>query len=205
MTVRHLGSSSPEITPSLRAVDPLRGTAPHPPPGLNSAPQDDCGIHGPRAEQSAASERAEQAYRDWLAVPESARPLATSSDLLAKEFDRAIHARWMSDVGGAYSNEALGRRCGIDEKGIRQWRSGSKRIPLAALMVMPPALAVEVVQWVSQRCGLGRHQRPVAALAEVLTRIERTEVLAGDRAETLRELVDAQRRIQERIAALVST
>ncbi len=191
MSAGHHGSSSPNVTPSLRAVDLPRGSAPH----IDGDPRNDCSLQ---------SHRAEQAYRDWKAIPESARPLSTAHETLWKEFDRIVHARWMSDVGGAYSNEAVGRRCGIDEKGVRQWRTGAKRIPLAALMVMPQPLAVEVIQWISQRCGLGRQQRPVAALGEVLTRIEQAEVRADDRAETLRELLDAQRRIGERIAALVT-
>ncbi len=201
MSVGHHGSSSPNGTPSLRAVDPPRGSDPHPGDGLNSDSRNDCTLQPVRAERTVASDRAEQAYRDWNSIPNSQKPLATAHEELWKSFDRIIHERWLKDTG-AYTNEAIARRCGIDEKGVRQWRDGAKRLPAAAFMVLPPSIAIDTIQWISERRGLGRQQRAVAVLADVVTRVEQQSVAPEDRDETLRALIDAQSRIAARIAAL---
>lgn len=188
------GTATPRERPSSpRAVDPLREGSTHHESGLNSASENHCTMQ---------SVRAERAYRDWNAVPGSSRPLNVAHDSVHKMFDELLHAHWMRGEE-AYTNELLGRSCGIDEKGIRQWRDGAKRLPLAALMVLPPTIAVEIIQWISERRGLGRQQRAVTRLADSVAQLEKP-VAADDRDEVLRGLIDAQRRIADRIAALAT-
>lgn len=191
MSVRHLGSPSPEVAQPVRAVEASRAECTHLNSGLNEAYENSSTIQ---------SERAERAYRDWNAVPGSLRPLNVAHDTVHKMFDGLLHGHWMRGEE-AYTNESLGRSCGIDEKGVRQWRDGAKRIPLAALLVLPPTVSVEMIQWISERRGLGRQQRAVTQLAEAVGRLEKP-VAPDDREDVLRSLIDAQSRIAARIAAL---
>lgn len=156
------GSAPRERPSSPRAVDPNREHSADQAVGLSESAG------------TLQSSRAELAYRDWNAVPESDRPLPKACGEAAKAVDTILHARSMrGDMGS--SNEALARACGVDEKGIRQWRKNDKRIPLAALLLMPASVSVEIIQWVAHRRGLGRPAAtPLGQLDDALTAVEKS-------------------------------
>lgn len=153
-----------------------------------------------RAERSVSSVRSEAAYKDWLAVAPSDRPLSVAHAATAKHFDGLMHTHWLRGEE-AYSNVAVARASGIDEKHVRQWRTGEKRIPLAALLTMPPTLANAIVTWIGETRGFDRQQRALTSLATALDRVD-APVRAEDRDEVLRGLRDARDRIIARLDAL---
>lgn len=146
-----------------------------------------------RTEQTPPSARAS---RPPLAPAGSAR-LA-----VADQLDVLVQARW--DAGDAWaSNRALARTCVVDEKIIRQWRDARKSLPVSALLVLPPTLVHELVTWVQDERALTPHRRGVPMLTEALDRLD-APVARDDRDEVMRSLIDAQRRISERIARLAT-
>lgn len=142
------------------------------------------------------SMRGAASHRDWLAVPPSERPLAVARGEVAGALDRAMHAHWLAGEG-AFSNCAVARACGVTEGIVRGWRSGQRPIPVAALLVMPPTLAAEVVSLVRDRRALSPHQRGVPALLDAVAALDRP-ARPEDVADLKRALREAERAIQAR-------
>lgn len=163
----HGDAAMRERTQEARTVDPARAERTYL-NGASATAQDPVVDEAPR---TAHSLRCEQAYRDWQATPPSQRPLAVARGELARAFDAAMHAHWLAGEG-AFSNVAVARSCGIDERNVRQWRDGEKAMPVAALLVMPATLTNELVTLVRERRGLAVHQRGLAALAAALDQLE---------------------------------
>lgn len=55
----------------------------------------------------------------------------------------------MRDEG--FTNEAVADVVGVHEKEIRQWRAAKKRIPLAAILALPPVLASYVIRAIASQ------------------------------------------------------
>lgn len=96
------------------------------------------GVAGVQGARSGTSVRAEQAWQHWTAKPVVERPLEVAARNVARELDKAM-------MHFGYTNEAVADFCNVHEKEIRQWRAAHKRIPLAAILVMPSALAVALL------------------------------------------------------------
>ena len=138
--------------------------------------------------------RAEVAYRDLNALPPSQRPLAVARAALARAFDAALHEHWLRG-DAAYSNCAVARAVGVDEKTVRQWRDGEKPIPAAALSLLPGVLHDQVLAEISRMRGRAR-KRAVVMLREVVTGL-RAELAHEDAREVRRAIHDAQRELLE--------
>ncbi len=79
-----------------------------------------------------------------VARPQVESRLATARSEFAARFDAVL--RRHAELGNvAMSNGAIARRLGVTEKIIRQWRSGDKPMPAAALCVFAPTLQAEVI------------------------------------------------------------
>lgn len=193
-----LPARSPEVTALPRTAEASRAEYPH----LNGAGATAGDYAEDEVPRTAHSIRCQKAYRDWLALPPSQRPLAVARGEIARSFDTAMHAHWLAGEE-AFSNVAVARACGLDERNVRQWREGEKAIPLAALLVMPATLANEMVNVVRDRRGVGAVRRGLAGLDLALTGLD-AAADPEDRDEVMRTLIDAQRRITERIARLAT-
>jgi len=109
------------------------------------------GTSGVRAAHSDVSEchgSAETAANNAdLNLVRSAR-LQSASDLCAGEFNRILEARWEQGDLTASNRAIADRYVGVDEKQIRAWRKkqpkNKKRIPLAALLVLPATVSKEL-------------------------------------------------------------
>lgn len=146
--------------------------------------------------RTAQAQRGVLAYQDWTSVPPSERPLAVARMEVAGAFDRVMHAHWVAGEG-AFSNCAVARACGVDERIVRRWRLGEQPIPIAALLVMPPTLAAEIVSLVQDRRVLSPHQRGVPALLDAVAALAEP-ARAEDVADLRRALREAERAIQAR-------
>lgn len=186
-------------THSARAEDSARAECTH----LNAArasAQDHDADSVPRAERSEASLRSEAAY---LNAPDSSRrPLGSARSRVAKAFDSILHRHWLAGET-AFSNVLVAKSCGVVEKQVRHWRDGERALPVAALLTLPPTIAVELVAWVQDQRALTPHRRGVPMLNDALDQIER-RVDRDDRAEVVRALADAQRRIGELLVRIAS-
>lgn len=43
------------------------------------------------------------------------------------------------------TNASIADTCGVEEKTVRQWRTGDKRLPLAALILLPDVFVTELL------------------------------------------------------------
>lgn len=81
----------------------------------------------------------------------SALDLARARLDVAELFDTLLKTKWAED---AYSNRALATlHIGRNEKLIRDWRSGKRPMPIAALLLLPKAMAIDLVESV-----FGKHK-----------------------------------------------
>lgn len=98
----------------------------------------------PAAEPSARSlesVRAELAHQALKAVP---RKLAKARSAFVRSFDALMNDHHLRGEE-AYSNVAVARACGVDEKTVRQWRSGEKHLRAEAVALFPGRLRDEVL------------------------------------------------------------
>ena len=79
------------------------------------------------------------------------RELALARATVARAFHETLVEYfdfWRSENRGdeSYSNRALARRLlNVDEKQIREWRDGRKPIPLAVVLLLPPAFVEKLL------------------------------------------------------------
>lgn len=156
-----------------------------------------------RTGESSTEERDGQSVRTERTAPLRS-PLGlggAARDFTAHLLDASLARRWEDGEEWASNRCLADRYCGVTESVIRRWRSGEKSIPLAALRIFPVSLASELARAiVVDRGGI---QRPLVRLRESLEGIDRP-VSPDDRAEVMRALIDAQRRIGERLARLAT-
>lgn len=153
--------------------------------------------HSPRAEQAtrtAQSVRAEQAYRDLNALPPSQRPLALANASLAAAFDAVMHEAWLAGEE-AYSNCAVARACGVDEKTVRQWRDGRKPLPASALTLMPTRVREQLETHIADERGAAP-KRGVFLVRQGVA-LMRTELSHDDARESLRAVRAAKRELED--------
>lgn len=139
--------------------------------------------------RSLESVRAEQAHRALVAKP---RPLTKARSEFARRFDAVMHAHWVRGEE-AFSNVAVARACGVDEKAVRQWRLGEKRIPPEAMALFPSQLFDETVS-VLEALRSRTPKRAVSELGKALSNLD-TQILHEDPTEMLRALVEARSKI----------
>jgi hypothetical protein len=190
----HRDAVTPIRTPEPRAVQPTSCTL-HVPEQIDASAENDVDDPNPRAAQTPRTEtsiRAEVAHRDLQALPPSQRPLALARAEFARAFDSVMHNHWLAGEG-AYSNVAVARACGVDEKTIRQWREGEKPFPAAALTLLPGQLFDEIMSHVAAARGR-TPRRAVVQLREALTAL-RVQAVHEDQHELTRALLDAQREL----------
>lgn len=120
---------------------------------------------------------------------------------MARSLDRILHEHWLRGDAG-YSNVAVARYCGVDEKTVRQWRDGEKPMPAGALLVMPDEIVREVLDVVAKARGRKPKHGPTL-LNEALDRCETAVLPMADRPEFLRVLLDAQTRINDMLKKLL--
>ncbi len=196
LSVRPVGAKRGDCTDS-----PLAGPSARAEREARRAPSDP--VSSGNDARTAASARAENAYRDWNAVTKSQRPLALARGEVASQFNARMHAHWVNG-NDAMSNVVIAERyMGINEKTVRQWRDDEKAMPLAALLVLPPTIAAELLEWVQDRRSLTPHRRGLPMLGDALTRLERP-VATDDREEVLRGLREARDQIIARLDRLAS-
>jgi hypothetical protein len=146
---------------------------------------------GVQVSRSAHSLRAEAAYRG---LASTARRFTTARMTLAKAFSVAMHEHWLRD-NHAYSNAAIGRLCGVDEKTVRQWRSSEKPIPATVLVLLPTQLYDDVLAAIAASRGV-LPKRALIQLRKALSDL-RSQIAHEDKGEVTRALLDAQSQIAE--------
>jgi hypothetical protein len=178
-----------------RTAEAYRTREPH----LNGAPataRQDCTMQSSRtaeASRSEASLRSEDAYRRWVDVPPSQRPLAQSRAAVASVLDEEMHNAWLSGDDRA-SNVCVAQALGVDERIVREYRLGKKYLPLGALLALPRWLASRVLLRVQTEMGADR--APLAAMPRVLEAL-RGSVSKENAAEVRRAVREAQRQLLE--------
>lgn len=96
--------------------------------------------------RSGASLRAERAYHHWTALPIAERPLEIGARAVADIFDRAM-------IAESLTNAAVGEHVGVEEKTVRQWRTGEKRLPAGVLVALPVELAARFIRAIAFAMG----------------------------------------------------
>lgn len=129
-------------------------------------------------------------------------PLGEARVLTANLLHASLTKRWENGEAWASNRCVAERYCSVTESVVRRWRDGQKLIPLAALHVLPAALAQELAQGVLGKRAVSV-PRTMGALRDAVTRLE-GPIAEDDREDALRGLIDAQRRISERIARLAT-
>ena len=146
--------------------------------------------------RSAESLRAEMSRGQLELLPREQRPLAKARDEFAEAFDRVMNAHWLRGEE-AYSNVAIARACGVDEKTVRAWRSEGrteqKPMPAAALRLLPSQVFGEMLDYLSTARGR-TPKRALVKLREALGELD-GQIAHEDAAEVLRALLGAQEQI----------
>lgn len=193
-------------TQALRAADPARGQVAH---ATRQAGRTDqpCSVHplrsadlgtaddSPRADPNCRTEqslRAEEAHQDLQSLAPSQRPLSLARVALASAFDGIMHGHWLRGEA-AYSNVAVSRVCGVDEKTVRQWRANEKPLPWAAAIVIQSQLRFDVERQIDEVRGK-TPRRALTQLREALEALE-TQLAHEDAREVGRALDDAQEQL----------
>lgn len=138
-------------------------------------------------------------------VPTAPAPLGpegASRVLVADLLNATLAERWEAGEEWASNRCIAERYCGLTESVVRRWRDGEKLVPLAALHVLPAPLAEQLARGVLKARGVTLRQA-MGSLRGAVDNIE-APVSPADRDEVLRTLVDAQRRLTERIARLAT-
>lgn len=191
-----------ERTPEVRTPHLARAECTHLDAAVASRRNEegDPNLRTAHACRTEASVRSGEAQSRWASMPKSQRPLGKARDDVRTFFDALLSGHW-SESDKETTNESVASRCGVDEHVVRNWRTGLKPLPAAALLVMPPSLAAKTIAWMQDRIAATVHRRGVQVLEDALARLEEP-VSDADRREVLRALIDAQRRISDRIAKL---
>lgn len=105
----------------------------------------------PESERTIQSRRAEAAR---LTEGPGLRKLAKARSEFVRRFD-AIMAEHRMRGEGAYSNGAVARACGVDEKTVRQWRAGDKPLRAEVVALFPGRLRDEVLALIRELDGRG--------------------------------------------------
>lgn len=109
----------------------------------------DCGA--PDSDRTPESLRAEAAKQ---ALGPGLRKLAKARSEFVRRFDAIMtDHRMRGEV--AYSNGAVARACDVDEKTVRQWRSGEKPLRAEAIALFPGRLRDEVLALIRELDGRG--------------------------------------------------
>ncbi len=137
------------------------------------------------------SVRAEESHRE---LASSTRPLAKARCAVARAFDEVMHAHWLRGEE-SYSNVAVARSCGTDEKTVRQWRLGTKHLPVTALTLMPSQIYAEVLDIVAKSRGVVP-KRALLLLTKSLDDLD-GQLAHEDPTEVVKALAGAQGRIAE--------
>lgn len=148
MTVKSFPSSRPERPQSPRALHPL--------PSRNVATEELANIA--RLESQAQSPRA----------ADLSSPLAEARATCAGELDALLEERWVAGDDSVSNRAIAERHLRCDEKTVRRWRDGGKPIPLAALLILPESVAIELVQRVLQRRFGASSVRQLVALQRAI-------------------------------------
>lgn len=146
----------------------------------------------PPAESSVRSLHSERAERVW--VRPMARPLAKARSEFARRFDAAMSEHWVRGEE-AYSNTAVARACKVNEKTVREWRLGEKRIPPEAIALLPGQLFEETVA-ILESLRSKTPKRAVIELRKSLTDLE-SQIAHEDPHEVVKALDAAAGRIAE--------
>lgn len=72
------------------------------------------------------------------------RKLAKARSEFVRRFDAIMVGHYLRGEE-AYSNVAVARACGVDEKTVRQWRSGEKQLRAETIALFPGRLRDEVL------------------------------------------------------------
>ena len=153
------------------------------------------GIQAPP--RSEASLRSESLRARFDALPRSLRPLAKARSEFAAAFDTVMNEHWLRGEE-AYSNVAVARACGVDEKTVRAWRSEEKPMPAAALTLIPTQVYGEVLDYLASARGR-TPKRALVKLRESLGELA-GQLAHEDGAEVVRALVG----VQGQVAALMT-
>jgi hypothetical protein len=145
----------------------------------------------PEAPRSEASLRAERAA---AALPRSLRPLAKARTEFATAFDRVMNEHWLRGEE-AYSNVAVGRTCGVDERIVREWRTGERPMPAAALALLPTQVYGEMLDHLAASRGR-TPKRALMQLRQALTDLD-AQLAHEDGTEVVRTLGGAQEQLTE--------
>lgn len=117
--------------------------------------------------------------------------LEEARQTLSKAFDAVMHEHWLRGEE-AFSNVSVARMCGVDEKIVRQWRTGDKPMPLAALLLLPSQLYSEMLGQVD--AGRGRTpKRALVQMRQALADLD-GQLAHEDLDEVVRALSDLQTR-----------
>lgn len=153
------------------------------------------------APRSEASLRSEKAHERLASTPRALRPLTKARDDIAAAFDRVMSEHWLRGEE-AYSNVAVARACGVDERIVREWRSGEKPMPAAALALIPSQLYAEMVDSLAANRRQGVPRRALVKLRESLAELD-GQLGHEDGAEVVRALAGAQGQIASLMAKAV--
>lgn len=126
----------------------------------------------------------------------------TSRVLTAKILNEALTRHWQAREAWASNRCIAEHYCENTESVVRRWRNGEKSIPLAALHVLPAALAEHLARAVLKARGVDLRQA-MGSLAEAVDAIG-APVADDERDEVVRGLLDAQNKIAARLAALAT-
>lgn len=105
----------------------------------------------PESERTIESHRAEAASHALQSGP---RKLVKARSEFVRRFD-AIMTEHRMRGETAYSNGAVARACGVDEKTVRQWRNGEKPLRAEVVALFPGRLRDEVLALIRELDGRG--------------------------------------------------
>ena len=143
----------------------------------------------PRSDASLRSEKAAATY----AVSRDERRSVLARVDTSRALDEALHARQVRGEE-AYSNVAVARACDVDERIVREWRSGDRALPAWALRMLPHDIAREVTASIDA-ARVGRiDRRELPMVRPMLSRLE-AQLAKEDPAVARRELEAALRMI----------
>lgn len=135
-------------------------------------------------------------------MPRSLRPLAKARARFAEALDSTLNDHWVNGEE-AYSNVAIARMCGVDEKTVRAWREDEsdepgvqgKPMPAAALQLVPSRLHEELLEHVAAARGRAP-KRAIGLLRRALVDIE-WQIANEDPREVVKALAAAQVQLGE--------
>ncbi len=158
----HGNSRFSSVDPAVRAGDPSSsGVRPAVHAVCKLAISDECeerraaqtaGVPAAtESERTLESLRAERAHQALQSGP---RKLAKARTEFVRRFDAIMTDHRMRGET-AYSNGAVARACGVDEKTVRQWRSGEKQLRAEVIALFPGRLRDEVLALIRELDGRG--------------------------------------------------